>query len=99
MRIPPTPTLEWLRKYKGIHHHLDVLYQMLEPKDAALPGIVIELKAEKGDSVEELTALEQAARRQTEKQKTDAEMKVRGIEKVLKYGVALSGKTVEIAVG
>ena len=60
---------------------------------------MIELKAEKGDSVEELTALEQAARRQTEKQKTDAEMKVRGIEKVLKYGVALSGKTVEIAVG
>ena len=71
----------------------------MESKDAALPGIVIELKAEKGDSVEELTALEQAARRQTEKQKTDAEMKVRGIEKVLKYGVAHSGKTVEIAVG
>ena len=71
----------------------------MEPKDPALPGIVIELKAEKGDSVEELKALEQAARRQTEKQKTDAEMKVRGIEKVLKYGVALSGKTVEIAVG
>ena len=99
MRIPPTPTLEWLRKYKGIHHHLDVLYQMLEPKDPALPGIVIELKAEKGDSFEEQTSLEQTALKQIKERKYDAEMKARGVSKVMKYGVACSGKTVENAVG
>ena len=93
------PTLEWFRKYKGIHHHLDVLYQMLEPKDEALPGIVIELKAEKSASAEELKALAQAALKQIEDRKYDAEMKAQGVAKVLKYGVAFCGKTVEIAVG
>ena len=71
----------------------------LEPKDEALPGIVIELKAEKGSSAEELKALAQAALQQIEERKYDAEMKARGVSKVLKYGVAFSGKTVEIAVG
>ncbi len=71
----------------------------LEPKDAALPGIVVELKTEKGASAEELKALAQAALKQIEKRKYDAEMKVRGVSKVLKYGVVFSGKTVEIAVG
>lgn len=71
----------------------------LEPKDAALPGIVIELKAEKGASAEELKALAQAALQQIEDRRYDTEMKARGVAKVLKYGVAFSGKTVEIAVG
>ena len=71
----------------------------LESKDVALPGIVIELKAEKGTSAEELKALAQAALQQIEDRRYDAEMKARGVAKVLKYGVAFSGKTVEIAVG
>ena len=69
----------------------------LEPKDTSLPGIVIELKAEKGASAEELKALAQAALKQIKERKYDAEMKARGVSKVLKYGVAFSGKTVEIA--
>ena len=71
----------------------------LDPKDAALPGIVIELKAEKGASAEELKALAQTALKQIDERKYDVEMKSRGVAKVLKYGVAFSGKTVEIAVG
>ena len=71
----------------------------LEPKDTSLPGIVIELKAEKGASAEELKALAWTALKQIEDRKYDTEMKAQGIAKVLKYGVAFCGKTVEIAVG
>ena len=71
----------------------------LDPKDASLPGIVIELKAEKGASAEKLKHLAQAALKQIEERKYDTEMNARGVAKVLKYGVAFSGKTVEIAEG
>ncbi len=71
----------------------------LDPKGASLPGIVIELKAEKGASAEKLKDLAQAALNQIEERKYDTEMKARGAAKVLKYGVAFSGKTVEIAKG
>ena len=71
----------------------------LDPKDASLPGIVIELKAEKGASAEKLKHLAQAALKQIEERKYDTEMNARGAAKVLKYGVAFSGKTVEIAEG
>ena len=71
----------------------------LEPKDAALPGILIELKAEKDASVGRLKELAQGALRQINEKKYDAEMKARGITNILKYGVAFSWKAVEIAVG
>ena len=71
----------------------------LMPKAPSLPGILIELKAEDDAPAEKLKALAQAALKQTEERKYDTEMKARGVATVLKYGVAFSGKTVEIAVG
>lgn len=69
----------------------------LEPKDNNLPGILIELKATKNASANELKALAQTALEQIESQKYDADMKEHGVHSILKYGVAFSGKHVEIA--
>ena len=69
----------------------------LEPKDVRLPGILIELKAEKNAGEDALKALSRQALHQIEDRKYDISMRTRGIKTVLKYGVAFSGKTVEIA--
>ena len=69
----------------------------LEPKDVRLPGILRELKAEKNAGEDALKALSRQALQQIEDRKYDISMRTRGIKTVLKYGVAFSGKTVEIA--
>ena len=71
----------------------------LEPKGTALPGILIELKAERNASAEKLKSLAKAALEQINKRKYDTGLKAKGVKKVLKYGVAFSGKSVEIMVG
>ena len=71
----------------------------LEPKDSALPGILIELKAAKNVSEDELKTLAQTALQQIETQKYDTDMKARGVKSILKYGVAFCGKQVEIVRG
>ena len=69
----------------------------LSPVTKTLPGILIELKAEKGRTGEELKALAQTALRQINEKKYDSEMLSKGVATVYKYGVAFSGKNVEIA--
>ena len=71
----------------------------MEPKDYKLPGIVIELKAEKNGSKESLTKLSQTALQQINDRKYDTEMRSRGIHTIYKYGVAFSGKDVVVTVG
>ena len=68
----------------------------LEPKKTDRPGIILELKSEKKCSPERLSKLAQTALNQINDQKYDTEMKRRGITTVIKYGVAFSGKNVEI---
>lgn len=68
----------------------------LKPKDSTLPGILIELKAAKNVCGDALKVLAQTALRQIEERKYDTEMRSEGITKILKYGVAFSGKSVEI---
>ena len=68
----------------------------LMPKEADRPGILIELKAGKHLSETELETLAQEALWQINDRKYDAEMKVRGVETIFKYGVAFSGKNVKI---
>lgn len=67
------------------------------PKDLKLPGIIIELKAEKDCDEEALLALSETALKQIEDKKYDTNMKAKGITVILKYGVAFSGKTVKIS--
>ena len=70
----------------------------LTPKSGNLPGILIELKAAKDVSAEQLRQLAQEALTQIEEKQYDTTMKTRNISPVFKYGVAFSGKNVEICV-
>ena len=66
------------------------------PKDSKMPGIIIELKAEKDADEKELKELAKAALKQIIDKKYDTEMQTKGIKTIIKYGVAFSGKHVEI---
>lgn len=60
---------------------------------------MIELKAEKNCTREQLKKLSQAALQQIIDKKYDTELISAGITTIYKYGVAFSGKQVEITVG
>ena len=70
----------------------------LSPAVKTLPGIIIELKAEKDCSEDELKVLAEKALRQIEEKKYDTDMTANGVIMIYKYGVAFSGKNVEVAV-
>ena len=66
------------------------------PKEAKMPGILIELKACKNCTDEELKQLSVKALDQINEKKYETELCSRGISTIFKYGVAFSGKRVEI---
>lgn len=70
----------------------------LKPIRRNLPGILIELKTEKNCTEEQLKKLSEIALKQIVDKKYDTELTAAGIETIYKYGVAFSGKKVEIAV-
>lgn len=70
----------------------------LKPTRTGLPGILIELKAGKNCSEEKLRELSETALRQINDKKYDTELTAAGITTIFKYGVAFSGKKVEVAV-
>ena len=69
----------------------------LQPKTAAMPGIIIEIKALKDATEEKLKALAANALAQIESKKYDTELRKQSIKTIYKYGIAFSGKKVEIA--
>ncbi len=71
----------------------------LKPKKKTLPGIIIELKFDKKCSATELENLAKTALKQIIDKKYDTEMTAEGIKTIYKYGVAFSGKNVEVTVG
>lgn len=70
----------------------------LLPKDKRLPGIIIELKAAKNIYGEHLQKLAEAALAQIKTKHYTAELEQKGVNLIYKYGVAFSGKNVEIVV-
>ena len=66
------------------------------PKDGKLPGILIELKAAKDYPEDELKELSEKALAQIDSRKYETELTVKGVRNILKYGVAFSGKRVQI---
>lgn len=68
----------------------------LFPKNATMPGIIIEIKATNSSSKDELNKLAKKALKQIEAKKYDTEMLARGIQTIHKYGVAFCKKDVEI---
>lgn len=69
----------------------------LMPENDGLPGILIELKAEKNCTADKLKKLSEKALKQISDKKYDADMTAKGVKTVYKYGVAFSGKKIEIA--
>ena len=65
--------------------------QML-PVDRKLPGILIEVKAGKNCSEEQLEKLADAALTQINERHYNSEMASHGVDKILRYGIAFSGK-------
>ena len=70
----------------------------LQPEKKNIPGILIELKAEKNATDEKLKKLADTALRQIKEKNYDAEMLAHGVCDIYKYGVAFSGKKVEVSV-
>lgn len=70
----------------------------LEPQTESLPGIIIELKAGKDETDASLEKLAQTALRQIDNNQYDADLKMRGIQKILKFGIAFCGKNVKVAI-
>lgn len=68
----------------------------LKPANKSMPGILIELKAEKNCSEERLKRLSEVALQQIIDKKYDTELINAGVGTIYKYGVAFSGKKVEI---
>lgn len=68
----------------------------LSPKASNLPGIIIELKAEKNCNENELQELAKTALKQINDKKYDTELKSKGVKTIYKYGVAFSGKHVAV---
>ncbi|MCM1062816.1 MAG: AAA family ATPase [Eubacterium sp.] len=71
----------------------------LKPKRKNLPGIIIELKAQKNCSGDALKELAKAALNQINEKKYDTELTTDGVTNIIKFGVAFSGKNVAVIVG
>ena len=68
----------------------------LSPKVSNLPGIIIELKAERNCNENKLQELAKTALKQINDKKYDTELKSKGVKTIYKYGVAFSGKHVAV---
>ena len=71
----------------------------LEPKIRTDPGIIMEFKAVRPSEPVDLSALSQEALNQINMKKYDTDMMERGITNITKYGIAFSGKKIEVAAG
>ena len=67
----------------------------MKPKDVSNPGIILEFKS--SNSFKTLVSLANEALMQIKQKQYDTDMKDRGIQNVVEYGIAFCGKTVEVA--
>lgn len=68
----------------------------MKSRKKGLPGILIELKAEKNCGEEKPKKLAQATLQQINARKYETELMASGVKTIYKYGVAFSGKKVEV---
>ena len=64
------------------------------PRDNKHPGMIMELKWKKNLDDNELVLLADEAISQIHSMEYDSEMKSEGVKKILKFGIAFSGKSV-----
>lgn len=68
----------------------------LLPREDRYPGIIMELKWKKNLSANALSGLADEALAQIDEKRYDVEMKEDGIQDILKFGIAFSGKKVSV---
>ena len=68
----------------------------MEPKEKHLPGIVMEFKSIPASRKKDLSVLAEEAIAQIDRQNYTRELEERGVKNIVKYGIAFSGKTVEV---
>ncbi len=68
----------------------------LIPRENQYPGIIMELKWKSGLDEDALETLSEAALAQIDDKRYDSEMRENGVDRILKLGVAFSGKKVKI---
>ena len=68
----------------------------IEDREGRYPGIIMELKWKKDLSADELSGFADEALIQIDEKRYDAEMKEDGIQDILKFGIAFSGKKVSV---
>lgn len=68
----------------------------LIPRRSGLPGILIELKAGKHCSAQELQAMAASAIHQIDERHYDTRLRAQGVSQILRYGIAFSGKDVAL---
>lgn len=68
----------------------------LEPKDKALPGILMEFKAAPASEKDKIARMAEEALAQTEEKKYQRDLEDRGVSDIVRYGIAFSGKQVEV---
>ena len=68
----------------------------LFPREGRYPGIIMELKWKKDLKADELSGLADEALAQIDEKRYDVEMKEDGIQDILKFGIAFSGKKVSV---
>ena len=70
----------------------------LEPKDKILPGILMEFKAAAASEKDRLPELAEEELVQTKDKKYQVDLEDRGVSDIVRYGIAFSGKNVEVRV-
>ena len=68
----------------------------MEPKEKMLPGMIMEFKAVPAAEKKNLPLIAESAIAQIEKKNYIRELEERGVKKIVKYGIAFSGKSVEV---
>jgi len=69
---------------------------LMEPKENLLPGIVMEFKAVPASGKKELSKTAEEAIAQIDRQNYTRELQERGVRRIVRYGIAFSGKSVEV---
>ena len=70
----------------------------LFPREEKYPGIIMELKWKKNLSADDLDGLAEEAFDQIENMRYDSKMKEDGVRDILKFGIAFSGKKVNVKI-
>jgi hypothetical protein len=68
----------------------------MEPKEKMLPGIVMEFKSVPASEKKDLSVIAEEAIAQIDRNNYTQELEERGVKKIVKYGIAFSGKSVEV---